>query len=77
MIETAELYKLTGARQRCAALPLAHRLRPHREARLGDVFCHLRLVVSAARAAARRAPKLLSSMGVLLPVGLKFSIYNI
>lgn len=46
MIETAELYKLTGARQRCAALPLAHRLRPHREARLGDVFCHLRLVVS-------------------------------
>ena len=52
MIETAELYKLTGARQRCAALPLAHCLRPHREARLCDVFCHLRLVVS--RGAPRR-----------------------
>ena len=52
MVKTAKLHELTRARQRRPPLPLAHRLRPHRETRLGDVFCNLRLVVS--RGAPRR-----------------------
>lgn len=78
MIETAELHKLTALG---SVVPRSHLLtacvRTGKPASVMYFATSVWLYPAARRAAARRAPKLLSSMGVLLPVGLKSSIYNI